>query len=74
MAVGLTLGHIVGADGTVGARLVLDDDALPEARLEFVGEEPRDHVGRSPGRERDDDPDDARGVVLRDCRRAGQPA
>ena len=72
MAVGLAFRHIVGADGAVGARLVLDDDVLAQARLELVGDEPRHHIGRPAGRKGDDDADDAGREVLRGGRR-GEP-
>ena len=38
VAVGLRLGHVLGRDRAVGARPVLDDDALSERRPEPIGQ------------------------------------
>ena len=73
MPVGLAFCDVFGPDRAVRARPVLDDDVLPEQRLEPIGEEPRDEIGRSPGREGDDNADDAGGKVVGTGARSRQP-
>ena len=70
----LALCDVIGADRAIRARPVLDDDVLPEQRLELVGEYARDEIGRSAGREGDDHADDAGGKVLRTGIRGCQPS
>ena len=74
MPVRLALCDVIGADRAIRARPVLDDDVLPEQRLELVGEYARDEIGRSAGREGDDHADDAGGKVLRTGIRGCQPS
>jgi len=74
MPVRLALCDVIGADRAIRARPVLDDDVLPEQRLEPVGEYARDKIGRSAGREGDDHADDAGGKVLRTGIRGCQPS
>ena len=65
MAVRLPFCHVVGADGAIGAGLVLDDDVLSDTRLELVGNETGDQVRRPAGGKGDDQAHDAGGKVLR---------
>jgi len=55
IAVGLGLGGFAGTERTTGARLVVDDDVLPERQLQLGGERARQDVGAAAGRERHDD-------------------
>ena len=64
MPVRLAARDIFRADRAVRAGLVLDDDALPQQRLELVRKEARDEIGRSAGRERDHDAHGPRGEIL----------
>ncbi len=57
VAVGLGLRDRVGADAAGRARAVLDNERLPEGRLQMRLHQPRDQVGPTAGRERNDDPD-----------------
>ncbi len=57
VAVGPRAGHLLDGDDARGAGLVLDHDALLECRPKPFGIEPRDHVGETAGRVRDDDLD-----------------
>jgi hypothetical protein len=61
----------VGADAAAGPGAIVDDDRLPELLRELVGDEPRDDVGRATRRERNDEPDRLRRIVLR-CRELRQ--
>jgi hypothetical protein len=73
MPVGLAFCDVLGADRAIRTRPVLDDDVLPEQRLEPVGENARDEIGRSAGREGDDQADDAGGKVIGTGARSRQP-
>ena len=65
VAVGLGLGDRVGAGHAARARLVLDDEVLPELLLQPVGDQPRDGVGRRARAERHDDLHGPGGPILR---------
>ena len=64
MAVGFGLGHEIGADRAVGARLVLDQHRLGQQVLEPVSEQAAHEIGRTAGREGDDHADRAGREVL----------
>ena len=60
----LPAGDIFRADRAVGAGPVLHDNALPQERLELVGEEAPDEVGRPASGKRDHDAHGPGGEVL----------
>ena len=57
VAVGLGLGHVVGAQRGAGAGLALDDHGLAEALRQLLGQRARQHVGGAAGREGHDQAD-----------------
>ena len=65
VAVGLGLGDRLGADIAGRSGAVLDHDRLPPFARQPVGKDARHHVGGAAGRERHDDLDRTRGIVLR---------
>ena len=62
---GRLLRRIFGTDDAAGAALVLDDDRLAERFGKPRLDGPRDEVEIAAGRERDDDADRLRRIVLR---------
>ena len=71
VAVRLGLEHHLGADIAGCAGAVLDHDRLSPFARQPIAEHARHHVGGAAGRERHDDLDRSRRIVLRP--RAGQP-
>ncbi len=69
IAVRLRLVDELGADIAGGARAVLDDDRVPPLAREPLGHDAWHDVGRAAGRERHDDLDRARRIILRAGRR-----
>ncbi|MFL5085284.1 MAG: hypothetical protein ACJ8FP_10755, partial [Xanthobacteraceae bacterium] len=49
--------HRLGADDAAAAAAILPDDVGGEARVEFLRQQPRQHVGGPAGRKRRDDLD-----------------
>ena len=64
VTVGRGLRDVIGPDRAVRAGLVLDDDALAEVFLQFVGDEAGDEIGVAARCEGDDEPDRALRIVL----------
>ena len=65
VAVGCRARHRTGGDIAAGAGTVLDHDALAEARLDLMRNQPRQGVGDPSGRESDEEGDGACRVLLR---------
>ncbi|MNQ81412.1 hypothetical protein D3C85_964340 [compost metagenome] len=63
VAVGLGVGHVLGADVAAGAAAVLDDDVLLERLSEFFGQAARQGVGGAARRKGHDQRDGANGRV-----------
>jgi hypothetical protein len=72
VAVGLGLGHDLGADDAAGARSVVDHHLLSQAGAEMLADQPRHDVEHAGARgERHDDAQRTVGIGLRQHRRAG---
>jgi hypothetical protein len=63
--------RIAHAGVAAGADLVLDDELLAEFFRQLLPDQPRHHIDRAAGRERHDDPDRLRGILL-GGRRSGE--
>jgi hypothetical protein len=72
VAVGRGLLHRDRGDDAAGAGLVLDDNALAEPLLQILRHHPRQKIGAATRRERIDDRNRPRGIVLRECCRRRQ--
>jgi hypothetical protein len=64
VAVGRRSGDLLRADHSAGAGPVLDHEGLLEILLHGIAEYAGRHVRRTPGPERNDDPDRPRRIVL----------
>ena len=65
VAVGFRFGDEFGPQRAVGARPVLHHHDLAQRFAQLVGEEPRHEVGRSTGREADNEPNRTGRIALR---------
>jgi hypothetical protein len=72
VAIRIGLGDAGGAERAAGAADILDNDLLLQRIGHRLGDQTRHRIGRTTGREGDDDGDDARGIIVLRLRRHGE--